>query len=77
MTRAPLDPILKEAVAEGTPVEIFDPASNKVYYLLSAEQFQQMAGHPTSEFDPRNAYPLVDEIMGQDDAHDPLLESYQ
>ena len=29
------------------------------------------------EFDPREAYPLVNEVMREDDEHDPLLDSYQ
>lgn len=73
MTRAELDPSLKQAVAVGTPVELFDPATNEVYYLISAEQFQSIAG----DFDPRAAYPLVEYVMASDDAHDPLLDSYQ
>ena len=29
------------------------------------------------ELDPREAYPFVDEVMREDDANDPTLESYQ
>jgi hypothetical protein len=29
------------------------------------------------DFDPREAYPFVDELMREDDANDPGLESYQ
>jgi hypothetical protein len=77
MTRAELDPILKQAAAVGTPVEVFDPATNEVYYLLSAEQFQKLAAKMPGDVDPREAYPLIDVLMAEDDAHDPLLESYQ
>jgi hypothetical protein len=77
MTRAELDPNLKQAVAVGTPVEVFDPTTNEVYYLISAEQFQKLASAATGDFDPREAYPLIDKVMAEDDAHDPLLESYQ
>ena len=76
MTRTPLDPNLTQAVSLGTPVEVFDPSTNEVYYLVSAEQFQRLAGN-AGDFDPRDAYPLVDKVMAEDDAHDPLLESYQ
>lgn len=76
MTRTPLDPNLKQAVSSGTPIEIFDPATNEVYYLISAEQFQRLAG-AADNFDPRDAYPFVDRVMAADDADDPLLESYQ
>jgi hypothetical protein len=77
MTRAELDPNLKQAVAVGTPVEVFDPTSNEVYYLLSAEQFQKLSSKLFGDFDPRDAYPVIDEVMAQDDAHDPLLDTYQ
>ncbi len=76
MTRTPLDPNLKQAASRGTPVEIFDPATNEVYYLVSAEQFQKLTSL-SDDFDPRDAYPLIDKVMAEDDAHDPLLESYQ
>ena len=77
MTRAELDPNLKQAVAIGTPVEVFDPTSNEVYYLLSAEQFQKLSSNVLGDFDPRDVYPVIDVVMAEDDANDPLLESYQ
>jgi hypothetical protein len=80
MTRAELDPNLKQAVAAGTPVEVFDPTTHEVYYLLSADEFQMLSTLNSADFDPRVAYPLVDQIMAVDDLNDPLLElleSYQ
>lgn len=77
MTRAALNPQLKQVVATGTPVELFDPTTNEVYYLVSADQFQNLSGRAGSDLDPRIAYPLIDAIMADDDAGDPLLDSYQ
>lgn len=77
MTRAELDPILKQAVATGTPVEIVDPATSELFYLISAEQFRVLAGSVSDDFDPQDFYPLVDQVMAADDANDPLLDSYQ
>lgn len=77
MTRAELDTSLKQAVATGTPVEIVDPTTNEVYYLVSAAQFRGLSAALSDGFDPRDAYPLVDLVMADDDAQDPLLESYQ
>lgn len=54
-----------------------DPSTQEVYYLISAEQFQRIAGTLSGDFDPREAYPLVDQVMAEDDAADPLLDSYQ
>jgi hypothetical protein len=76
MTRAKLDPNLQQAVATGTPVELVDPATNQVFYLVSAEQFQTIA-NLAGDHDATPGYPLVDAIMANDDVNDPLLGSYQ
>ena len=77
MTRAELDPSLKQAAAAGTPVEVVDPTTNEVYYLITAAQFQSAAARLLGDDDPRPVYPLIDQVMADDDAHDPLLDSYQ
>ena len=77
MTHATLDNSLREAVEAGTPVEIVDPTTNRVYYLISAEQFQKVASTLSGDFDPREGYPIIEKVMAADDADDPLLESYQ
>ena len=77
MTHAELDANLKQAAAVGTPVEVIDPATHEVFYLVSAEQFRVIATALAGEFDVRAAYPIVDQVMAEDDLHDPLLDSYQ
>ncbi|MEX2317751.1 MAG: hypothetical protein WD669_11405 [Pirellulales bacterium] len=77
MTRTELDPNLKQAVTIGTPVEVVDAATNEVYYLVSAEQFRIIAAAISNDFDPREANPLLEKAMAEDDAVDPLLETYQ
>jgi hypothetical protein len=77
MTRAELDPNLKQAAAVGTPVEVVDPITNEMFYLVSAEQFRVIATAIAGDFDPREGYPLIDKVMAEDDADDPLLDSYQ
>lgn len=77
MTRAELNSTLKQAISFGTPVEVVDPATNEVYYLVSAEQYQRITSLISDEMDPRLAYPLVDQVMADDDANDPWLDSYQ
>jgi hypothetical protein len=76
MTRTPLDSKLKQAISLGTPVEVFDPATNEVFYVVSAEQFQKLAVLG-DDLDPRETYRVIEKVMADDDAHDPLLESYQ
>jgi hypothetical protein len=75
MHRTELDPNLKQAIQVGTPVELFDSATNQVFYLLSAEQYRSISGGDS--VDPREAYPTIERLMADDDAHDPLLNSYQ
>lgn len=75
MHRTELDPNLKKAIQVGTPVELFDSATNQVFYLLSAEQYRSISAG--DKFDPREAYPTIERLMADDDAHDPLLDSYQ
>ena len=77
MTRAELEKGLKQAVQQGMPVEVVDPATNEVYYLISAEQFQNMHSVRSGDLDPREGYPFVEKVMAEDDANDPLLDSYQ
>ena len=77
MTRAELDPSLKQAIQVGTPVELFDPATNERFYLLSADQYRAIAATISPDLDPRDAYPLIDRLMAEDDSNDPLLDSYQ
>jgi len=77
MTHATLDNSLRQAVEVGTPVEVVDQATNRTYYLISAEQFQRLVAMPSGEFNPREFYPAIDKVMAEDDALDPLLETYQ
>lgn len=77
MTRATLDISLREAAEAGTPVEVVNQTTNRVYYLITAEQFQRIASTLSGDFNPRDFYPLLNKVMAEDDANDPLLESYQ
>lgn len=77
MTRASLDPNLKHAIAAGTPVEVVDPSTNEVFYLLSAEQFRLLSATLAPGENPQDHYPQVELIMAADDKNDPLLDSYQ
>lgn len=77
MTQAPLDANLKHAIAAGTPVEVVDPATNEVFYLLSAEQFRLLSATLASGDNPQEHYPQVDLMMAADDTHEPLLDLYQ
>lgn len=77
MTRAEMDQNLKEAAQLGTPVEVVDPTSQQVFYLVSSEQYQRIAAVLSGDFNPRDGYPVIEKVMAEDDANDPLLDSYQ
>ena len=70
-------PNLPEAAKSGGPVEVIDPTTGQLFILISSEQYQKMCKAVSGDFDPREAYPLVDETMREDDADDPLLAFYQ
>ncbi len=54
-----------------------DPETKEEYVLVRKEVYARIRALLEDDFDPRDAYPLVDRIMGEDDANDPTLESYQ
>lgn len=77
MVHANLDQALREAVQTGIPVEVLDPTTNRAFFVVSAEQFRDMTARLGQDFSPRELYPTIDQVMAEDDAADPLLESYQ
>jgi hypothetical protein len=64
--------------AGGAPLTLTDPVTNTAYVLVRAEVYERLKDLAAeNEFDPRDAYPLVDRVMAEEDASDPHLESYQ
>jgi hypothetical protein len=61
----------------GAPLTLIDPVTNAAYVLVRAEVYERLKDLAADEFDPREASPLVDRIMAEDDASDPHLEGYQ
>jgi hypothetical protein len=73
---------LREALEQGgdLPVRLVDATTNAGYVIMRADQYEKVKAvfeREDDNFDPREAYPFVDEVMKDDDAHDPGLESYQ
>ena len=58
------------------PVTVVDPATDRQYVLVRADVFDELRQW-TREVQPQDAYPLIDRIMADDDALDPMLASYQ
>ena len=62
------------------PFHLVDATTNIHYVLMRADQYEKVKAvfeREEHDFDPREAYPFVDEVMRDDDAVDPTLESYQ
>jgi hypothetical protein len=73
---------LRQAIEKegGSPVQLVDVATNVHYVLMRADQYEKVKAvfeHEDRDFDPREAYPFVEEVMRADDADDPTLASYQ
>jgi hypothetical protein len=73
---------LRQAIEKegGSPVHLVDAATNVGYVLMRADQYEKVKAvfeREDRDFDPREAYPFVDEVMREDDANDPMLSSYQ
>ena len=66
--------------AEGTPLRVVDRRTNAEYVLISADVFDRVQTLLADENDSPNdrvVAMLIQENMADDDANDPLLESYQ
>jgi hypothetical protein len=59
------------------PLRVINARTNQAFVLVPVELYERLKSALDNGFDPRETYPLVDQIMGEDDANDPHLESYQ
>jgi hypothetical protein len=67
-----------QAVIGGEPVPIVPPEVGQECVMLRRDVFEQLRDASIAgDFDPARFYPLVGQIMAEDDANDPSLESYQ
>jgi hypothetical protein len=59
------------------PVAV-DPRTGQTYVLVRKEAYERLKGHlALDDYDPDEGMALMNEVMAEDDAHDPLLESYE
>ena len=79
MTIELTEPQQKALDSVGASLHVIDPRNKAEYVLVRAEAFERMKAmlYDDFEFNPDHLLPLVNEIMAEDDAKDPLLESYQ
>ena len=67
-----------QAVIGGEPVPIIPPEVGQECVMLRRDVYEQLCDALSAgDFDPARFYPLVGQLMAEDDAHDPALESYQ
>ena len=68
-----------EAIKHGEPVTVEANEIGTECVVLRADVYARVKRliYDDSESDPSEAYPLVNDVMREDDAHDPWLESYQ
>ncbi len=66
----------QELLAE-EPIAI-DPQTQKTYVLVLREAYEQIEVRlAMKDYDPDEGAGFIDEVMADDDAKDPYLESYQ
>jgi hypothetical protein len=58
-------------------LRVFNPSTNEAFILLPVAVYERLSSILQDEFDPREAYPVVDRTMADDDAQDPYVDTYQ
>ena len=59
------------------PTRVVDPVTGCEYVLLPAEVYAGLLGLDDAGLDMKQVALLIDQNMREEDANDPLLESYQ
>ena len=63
--------------AGGQPLQVVDPDTQRVYYLISGEQYEKIrALLVEEEFDPRELYPLIAKTAGEAGWNEPMMDDY-
>ncbi len=62
---------------EGFPVAVLDEQSQKVYYLISAEEFERLRPLLAEDgFQPRELYPLIAKTAAEAGWGDSAMDAY-
>jgi hypothetical protein len=68
----------RKAVREDVPPRLVDPSTNETYVLLRAEVYDRLKRLLDEDLPSMQEVALLlEEVMKEDDANDPLLGSYQ
>jgi len=61
----------------GQPVKIVDEQTSRIYYVISAEQFETMRGlFVDGDFQPREMYPLIAKTAAEAGWDIPAMDAY-
>jgi hypothetical protein len=61
----------------GGPVPVVDERTQQLYYLVSADQFEQVrALFASDDVNPRDMYPLIAKTAGDAGWSDPTMDAY-
>jgi hypothetical protein len=61
----------------GGPVRLVDEQTRRIYYIISAEQFETaQALCAEGEFNPRELYPLISKTVAAAGWEDPAMDAY-
>jgi hypothetical protein len=67
----------RQQLSSPEPIAI-DPRTKEAYVLVRKEAYDRLkALLALNDYDPDEGMALMNEVMADDDANDPLLESYQ
>ena len=68
----------RQAVRSETPPRLVDPSTEETYVLIRAELYDRLKGLLENDLPSMHEVALlVEATMKEDDANDPLLQSYQ
>jgi hypothetical protein len=66
----------RQALVSAEP-EAIDPETKQTYVLVRREVYERLKAILADDYGPDGGMALMNEVMADDDAKDPLLESYQ
>lgn len=62
---------------QGAPVPLVDDQTQRVYYIITSEQFERIRTLLVDEeFSPREMYPLIAKTAGDAGWNDPAMDAY-
>jgi hypothetical protein len=72
-----ITPEIRQAITQAgeQPVELSDPETNSIYFLVSAEVYARMCT-ARDDIDIRDAYPMMNQVAELEGWDDPSMDIY-